>query len=221
MLFNFRTLLFITSLFVSAGTWSSCIKVTDKSALSDAAIKAGYTAQNWIGALDTNTGNIGLPTVISVSNSETFQPSGTLLASGIGNFLTAATGTPYSSKQVLYRCDTADAGKLYEMYSTNGDSAFAGAFFTPEVEGAYYDVERNVAVRMTNLSTGEYYSRFWKERQLTADSWFQDDKYIYIPASAFSNVLYEMFKIDSRKYFAYQNPMAPRYLDAASGLYRV
>lgn len=79
--------------------------------------------------------------------------------------------------------------------------------FTPEVEGAYYDVERNVAVRMTNLSTGEYYSRFWKERQLTADSWFQDDKYIYIPASAFSNVLYEMFKIDSRKYFAYQNPM--------------
>ncbi|MEA7538827.1 hypothetical protein ONQ62_27245, partial [Salmonella enterica subsp. enterica serovar Virginia] len=42
--------------------------------------------------------------------------------------------------------------------STNGDSAFAGAFFTPEVEGAYYDVERNVAVRMTNLSTGEYYS---------------------------------------------------------------
>ncbi len=41
MLFSFRTLLFITSLFVSAGTWSSCIKVTDKSALSDAAIKAG------------------------------------------------------------------------------------------------------------------------------------------------------------------------------------
>lgn len=40
MLFSFRTLLFITSLFVSAGTWSSCIKVTDKSALSDAAIKA-------------------------------------------------------------------------------------------------------------------------------------------------------------------------------------
>lgn len=92
--------------------------------------------------------------------------------------------------------------------------------FTPEVEGAYYDVERNVAVRMTNLSTGEYYSRFWKERQLTADSWFQDDKYIYIPASAFSNVLYEMFKIDSRKYFAYQNPM-DRDTDAASGLYRV
>ncbi len=35
-----------------------------------------------------------------------------------------------------------------------------------ELEGAYYDVERNVAVRMTNLSTGEYYSRYWKQRQL-------------------------------------------------------
>ncbi|MEA7538787.1 hypothetical protein ONQ62_26515, partial [Salmonella enterica subsp. enterica serovar Virginia] len=56
------------------------------------------------------------------------------------------------------------------------------------------------AVRLANSEPvapipGEYYSRFWKERQLTADSWFQDDKYIYIPASAFSNVLYEMFKI--------------------------
>ncbi len=219
MLFSFRTLLFITSLFVSAGTWSSCIKVTDKSALSDAAIKAGYTAQNWIGATDTNTGNIGLPTVISVSNSETFQPSGTLLASGIGNFLTAATGTPYSSKQVLYRCDSADAGSSMRCIRQMA-IALCGGIFTPEVEGAYYDVERNVAVRMTNLSTGEYYSRFWKERQLTADSWFQDDKYIYIPASAFSNVLYEMFKIDSRKYFAYQNPM-DRDTGRSLGLYRV
>ncbi|VEA78645.1 fimbrial usher protein StbD [Salmonella enterica subsp. arizonae] len=199
--------MFITSLFVSAGTWSSCIKVIDKSALSDAAIKAGYTAQNWLGATDTNTGNIGLPTVISISNSEKFQPSGTLLASGIGNFLTAATGTPIPVNRYFTAAIPPMPGKLYEMYSTNGDSAFAGAFFTSEVEGAYYDVERNVAVRMTNLSTGEYYSRFWKERQLTADSWFQDDKYIYIPASAFSNVLYEMFKIDSSQHFVYTNPL--------------
>lgn len=132
MLFSFRTLLFITSLFVSAGTWSSCIKVTDKSALSDAAIKAGYTAQNWIGATDTNTGNIGLPTVISVSNSETFQPSGTLLASGIGNFLTAATGTPYSSKQVLYRCDTADAGSSMRCIRQMAIALLRGHFLLPK-----------------------------------------------------------------------------------------
>ncbi|MEA7581118.1 hypothetical protein ONJ87_27395, partial [Salmonella enterica subsp. enterica serovar Anatum] len=53
--------------------------------------------------------------------------------------------------------------------------------------------ERNVAVRMTNLSTGEYYSRFWKERQLTADSWFQDDKYIYIPAMIVNGFCKDVF----------------------------
>ncbi|KYE99987.1 fimbrial protein, partial [Salmonella enterica subsp. enterica serovar Typhimurium] len=79
---------------------------------------------------------------------------------------------------------------LYEMYSTYVDSAFAGAFFTPVVVGAYYDVERIVAVRMTNLSTGEYYSRVWIERQISADSFFQDFLYIIFPACAVINVLY-------------------------------
>lgn len=56
---------------------------------------------------------------------------------------------------------------------------------------------------MTNLSTGEYYSRYWKQRQLTADSWFQDDRAIYIPAGAFSNVLYEMIKIAASDQYIY------------------
>lgn len=58
---------------------------------------------------------------------------------------------------------------------------------------------------MTNLSTGEYYSRYWKQRQLTADSWFQDDRAIYIPAGAFSNVLYEMIKIAASDQYIYSD----------------
>ena len=54
---------------------------------------------------------------------------------------------------------------------------------------------------MTNLSTGEYYSRYWKQRQITSADWYQDGTYIYIPASAFSNVLYEMYKISSTTYY--------------------
>lgn len=66
---------------------------------------------------------------------------------------------------------------------------------------------------MTNLSTGEYYSRYWKSRQFTTSDWFSDGTYIYIPASAFSNVLYEMFKITDTTY-SYQS--ANRYVDVYS-----
>lgn len=181
--------------------WANCIRVTSTSSLSSEAIAAGYTAASWSGACDTCHGNVGLPAVISINSGSNFQPSGTLLASAVGNFLTAATNKTYSSNQILFRCELADAGSLYEMYATNGDNAYTGMYTASEVDGAYYDVARNVAVRLTNLSTGEYYSRYWKERQLTSDSWYQDSSYIYIPASAFSNVLYEMYKIDSTSYY--------------------
>ncbi|HEY2451249.1 MAG TPA: fimbrial usher protein StbD [Scandinavium sp.] len=201
MRFNARSLLFIASLLCSASLWAACTKVTATSSLSAAAIAAGYTAASWAGACDTCNGNIGLPATISLNSGSNFQPSVTLIASAVGNFLTSATNKAYTSNQILYRCQLADAGSLYEMYATNGDNAYTGQYTTSEVDGAYYDVAKNVAVRMTNLSSGEYYSRYWKQRQLTADSWFQDDTYIYIPASAFSNVLYEMYKITSTSYY--------------------
>lgn len=213
MLYLPRTLLLISGLLLNATSWANCIKVTSNADLSAAAISAGYTAKNWIGAYDTNTGKLGLPSIVSVSSNDRFQPPGTVLASAVGNFMTAAVESPYGNQQVLFRCDLADAGKLYEMYSTNGDNAFTGGFAVPELEGAYFDVERNVAVRMTNLSTGEYYSRYWKQRKLNADSWFQDEHYIYVPASAFSNVLYEMVRIKAITYFIYANP---RNLDVYS-----
>lgn len=46
------------------------------------------------------------------------------------------------------------------------------------------------------MKTGEYYSRYWKSRQLTADDWYSDDTYTYIPASAFADVFVELFKVD-------------------------
>lgn len=198
---------------ISAPLMANCIKVTSTSSLSSDAIAAGYTAASWTGACDTCNGNIGLPAVISINSGSHFQPSGTLIASSVGNFVTSASKVAYSSNQILYRCQLADAGNLYEMYATNGDNAYTGRFTTSEVDGAYYDVAKNVAARLTNLSTGEYYSRYWKQRAFTADDWYQDSQYIYIPASAFSNVLYELFKIDSTTY--YVNGSA-YYVDAYS-----
>lgn len=186
---------------ISQPAWANCIRVTSTSSLSSMAIAAGYTAADWTGACDTCHGNIGLPAVININSGTNFQPSGTLLASAVGNFLTAATNKTYTSKQILFRCTLSDAGSLYEMYATNGDNAYTGMYASAEIEGAYYDVAKNVAVRMTNLSTREYYSRYWKQRQITSADWYQDGTYIYIPASAFSNVLYEMYKISSTTYY--------------------
>lgn len=194
--------LLVVLLMLPLTLWANCIKVTSTSSLSAAALAAGYTASSWAGACDTCSGNLGLPSVISINSGTSFQPAGSLLASSVGSFLSAASNTAYSPNQILYRCAVADAGSLYEMYATNGDSAYAGMYASSEVSGAYYDVAKNVAVRMTNLTTGEYYSRYWNSRQFTADSWYSDGTYIYIPASAFSNVLYEMFKISSTSYYA-------------------
>lgn len=202
--------LYILLLLFNVPAWANCSVVTATSSLSQSAIAAGYTAAYWTGACDTCSGNVGLPSVISINSGKTFQPSGTLLASSVGSFLSSASNVPYSANQILYRCAVADADSLYEMYATNGDSPYAGQYITSEVDGAYYDVAANVAVRLTNLTTGEYYSRYWKARQLTASDWYSDGTYIYIPASAFSNVLYEMFKIDSTRYYASNSN---RYVD--------
>lgn len=188
---------------------SNCIKVTSTSSLSAQAISAGYTASPWTGACDTCSGNLGLPSVVSLS-SGSFQPSGTLLASSVASFINSASNKSYSPNQILFRCELNDSDSLYEMYATNGDSTYAGRNAASELDGAYFDVAKNVAVRMTNVATGEYYSRFWKARRLNADSWYSDEKYIYVPASAFSDVLYEMFKIDATNY--YMNG-ASRYVD--------
>jgi hypothetical protein len=55
--------------------------VTSTSQLSTAALNAGYTAASWTGASDANTvTSLGLPGIITISSSSSFQPSGTLLA---------------------------------------------------------------------------------------------------------------------------------------------
>lgn len=198
-----KVVLFISLSLLSGSVMASCTRVTSLSSSTDAAaIAAGYTAASWAGSADTyNAKSIGLPHVISLSNSSSFQPSGTLLASGLLTFLGQSYQTPYSAKQVLFRCAVSDGSALYEMYATNGDNAYTGTYAVSEVDGAYYSYVKNVAVRLTNTATGEYYSRYWKARQLTADDWFSNGTYIYIPAGAFSNVLMEIFKIDSTTYY--------------------
>jgi type 1 fimbria pilin len=110
----------------------------------------------------------GLPAVVTLNKSE-FQPDGTLMASGIGSFLRLGF-RPYQPEEILFRCNAADEGKLFEFYSTNGDNPVAGKeedgnkFGLP---GAYRTPFNGMLLRVTHVRTGEAFSRYWKSRPMT------------------------------------------------------
>lgn len=150
------TLLLIAIGLIPLPLLANCTVVSSQSQLSTAAKNAGYTAKLWTGACDECTGKLPLPAIININTGSLFQPAGTLLASAVGDPVNTPMRDAFTPNQILFRCDAGDVDKLYEMYSTNGDWDTAGKYATNEVEGAYYDKAKNVAVRMTNLSTGEY-----------------------------------------------------------------
>lgn len=196
-----NTLFIVASVFFAKESIANCIRVTSTSSLSSDAIAAGYTASSWTGASDTaNSKNIGIPSVISLS-SGTFQDAGTLLASSTLDFISQALSSPFTAQQVLFRCAVADADSIYEMYATNGDNAYSGMYTVGDIDNAYYSYVKNVAFRLTNTKTGNYYTRYWQSRKLTADDWYSDGTYIYVPASAFSGVTIELFRTESISYY--------------------
>lgn len=206
--------LLILSLFCIIFTRSSyamgyCEIVRSTTQLSAQALNAGYTASYWGGAYDANTAtSLGLPGIVAISSSGSFQPSGTLLASSTASFLTAGHKETFTANQILFRCDaTAVNAGLYEFYATNGDEDYSGKNPASEVDGSYYTYVKNVAIRLTNLKTGEYYSRYWQSRRLTADDWYSDGIYTYIPASAFSDVFVELYKVNGT--YGSQNSSSP------------
>lgn len=151
----------------------------------------------WTGATD-DAGASGLPAVVNI-NKSAFQPDGTLIASGSAAFLTLGK-EPYQREQVLFRCDAADDGKLYEFYSTNGDCAYGGAYEDGKdfgLPGAYRTWFKGMLIRVTNPITGKYYSRYWQSRQLTGLDRDQDGK-ILVKAKNFSDVKVELLRASNK-----------------------
>lgn len=176
---------------------STCIKVTSASPLSQAAKDAGYVGASWGGVGDGDVkGKLGLPGVITLSNGTGFQSEGTLLGSAAASFVPNGRTQGVTANQIMFRCTVSEIGQVYEYYATNGDDYWGGMVDVPGIDGAYYTYVKNVAVRLTNLKTGEYYSRYWKARAIPESEMFNDGTYIYIPASAFSDVFVELFRVD-------------------------
>ncbi|WP_235801371.1 fimbrial usher protein StbD [Yersinia pekkanenii] len=179
----------------STSAWSTCTRITKQSELG----AGDGTAEQWSGSLDNNNGSLGLPGIIDLSTNANFQPDGTLLAAATSDFTTFAMNNGYNPEQVLFRCAAADVDQLFEMYATNGDNAFSGhnedGAIGGNVPSGYATYVSNVVIRHTNLSTGEYYSRFWKGRRLT-DLDKDSTGRILVKAKNFSNLYTELFRID-------------------------
>ncbi|HDX5344142.1 TPA: fimbrial usher protein StbD [Citrobacter sedlakii] len=176
---------------------AACKRVTTASDVSQAAKEAGYYGASWGGVGDSEVrGKLGLPGVITLSNGAGFQTEGTLLASATASFVPSGRTQGVNANHVMFRCDVSEIGKVYEYYATNGDDAWGGREAVPGIGGAYYTYVKNVALRMTNLKTGQYYSRYWQSRLIPESEMFNDGTYLYIPGSAFSDVFVELIRVD-------------------------
>lgn len=175
-----------------------CERVTDTHQLSATAIAAGYNAQSWAGANNAEArGQLGLPGVVTLGGNNGVQKEGSLLASSAANFVNSGRSGGYGSRQVLFKCDKSDRGSLYEFFATNGLDAHSGQQAVDSLDGAYYTRVKNVALRLTNQKSGQYYSRQWQKRAIAQDDTFDDGQHVYIPASAFSDVFVELLKVEN------------------------
>lgn len=189
----------------SSASWATCYKITR---MNNTPTSPLYTESGkgdvapWTGgAVDTSgsagslSGNINLPSEDVLSNGAAFQPEGSLLASSNIQF-TDMGRVKYTPETILFRCTADEAGKLFEFYSTNGDDAYSGRTEVGNAigkSGVYQTWFTSVSSRLTNLATGEYYSRHWKSRPLThldRDS----AGWLLIKAKNFSDVKIELFK---------------------------
>lgn len=153
----------------------------------------------WNGAADSNFGSLGLLNVIGITDTY-FQPVGTLIAKSPNAPMTQYGQTGgFNPEQVLYRCDAADEGQLFESYATNSDNYYSGGSLVTEPgvpTHTYMLNSPNLGFRIRNDTTQEYVTRNWRYRPLT--NLDRDDKNkILVKAKNFSSMSVELIKISS------------------------
>lgn len=182
--------------------WATCFRIlgTVASNPNDFQITPADGKFRILNACDTCNGSLGLPSVINVTSDTTFQPPGTLLGMGTATFMQYGNKVPDDPETVFYRCAPADAGQLYEIYSTNGDSVYGGAAnyeYGPSIgiSAGYATAWQGVIFRLTNLDTGQYFTNFWKGKPLT--NLDKDSRgFLLIKAKNLSRVQTELYRIN-------------------------
>ena len=147
-----KTLLisFITlTAFYSISADAKCVRITKKQTGAD------------VSGLGTGLGNINM-------TSAYLQPVGTVLASSV----TSWTQSPLfpDPDEVLYECDAADKGSIFELFATNGDDRHGGFFDIGKTDGYenYYATWfPYTAIRFTHMNSGQVFTRYWQRTPIT------------------------------------------------------
>ncbi|MCC8391508.1 fimbrial protein [Paraburkholderia sp. MMS20-SJTR3] len=196
----FAVLLMIAGGALPAAAWAAtgCYKITGRttSTTSGYYTDAGLVVGSWSGSTDSSGAN-AYPMTVNV-NTPPFVPDGTLLGSGVSALYNlGANGVgSYSPEQVLFRCSADAAGTMYEYFATNGDSPHAGGTDisgASGIPGTYTSYYKGTISRVTNVTTGQYVTRYWQARALTgldtdSQGWF------LIKAKNFSQYRLELFQ---------------------------
>jgi type 1 fimbria pilin len=114
----------------------------------------------------------------------------------------------FTPEQVLFRCTPDEEGKIYEYYATNGDSTYGGKYEDGADIGlpdAYATYFKGLLIRVTNTTTGEAYSRYWKARAFTDLD--KDGKgWLLVKAKNFSQgVKIELFRASNNQHYGKSN----------------
>lgn len=167
--------------------------VADMGYTANSALSNGTNAPIHFGVLNIGTGSI------------TMVPPGTQLAMANVDVISSGIQVPYAPNQILFRCPLSDADSLYEMYATVGTKPFYGGKPVNDVEGGYLTPAINVAFRILNQKSGLYYTDLWQERKLAPTEYLIVGSSIYVPASAFSNITFELLKTNDNGGQAYDD----------------
>lgn len=197
----------IAALLITSTPWAQaeCRRVSSigngNNAIPQEVANMGYTAFSLTTNGDNAPINFG---VLSIgTGSVTMAPPGTQLATANVDVISSGLHAPYAPNQILYKCPLSDADSLYEMYATVGNLNFYGGMSVSDVEGGYLTPAKNVAFRILNQKSGLYYTRVWQERKLSPTEYFIVGSSIYVPASAFSNITFELLKTNENGGLAY------------------
>ncbi|WP_042289066.1 fimbrial protein [Paraburkholderia mimosarum] len=193
----------------AVSTATGCYKITGLTTNVNSAYYTdpGTITTNWLGSADT-AGRGAYPMTVTV-NTPPFVPDGTLLGSGVSSVYNMGYNGvgSYSPEQVLWRCspEAATANGLYEFFSTNGDNDYAGkrdASGDSGIPGTYYTYYKGLISRITNITTGQYVSRYWAARQLT--NLDKDSQgWLLVKAKNFSQYKLEFFQCSTcTRYYA-------------------
>jgi len=140
---------------------------------------------------------IGLGTVNITS--AYLQPVNTPLASTVFSLTTASRYSPYGAGDlVLYECDKADAGNIYEVFATNGDDRVGGFYDLGATDGSqnYYGTYfPYVGLKLTHINSGLPFTRTWQQAPLTSYATVGDK--IQIRVKDFSAIRADLIRIST------------------------